>query len=71
MTTLTRRAMLRGHEGEVLNLSFSPDGEYLASGSVDGTVRIWSISAQVCVAVVDDLSGQTVTFSISGGDDAG
>ncbi len=32
---------LRGHESYVMTLTFSPDGTQLASGSGDGTVRIW------------------------------
>jgi WD40 repeat protein len=30
-----------GHSGTVWDAAFSPDGEMLASGSVDGTVKIW------------------------------
>ena len=34
---------LTGHTGWVMGLAFSPDGKSLASTSVDGTVKIWSI----------------------------
>jgi len=34
-------ATLTGHEDEVNSVDYSPDGQYLASGSLDGTVRIW------------------------------
>ncbi len=37
---------LKGHEGQVLQLEFSPFGEILASTSWDGTTRLWSISGR-------------------------
>lgn len=30
-----------GHSGSVLSIAWSPDGELLATGSVDGTVKLW------------------------------
>ena len=37
-------ATLRGHSGNVYSVEFSPDGTLLASGSLDGTARLWAIS---------------------------
>ena len=34
--------MLRGHSGDVLDLSWSPDKKYLASCSVDNTIVVWN-----------------------------
>ncbi len=39
-TTIRR---LRGHEGDCLALSFSPDGHWLATASDDQTVRLWDV----------------------------
>jgi WD40 repeat protein len=32
---------LRGHTGWVESVAFSPDGEWIASASLDGAVKIW------------------------------
>jgi len=39
---LTQRHRLEGHSDSVVQVEFSHDGAYVATGSYDGTVRIWS-----------------------------
>ena len=33
--------LLSGHDGDVNSIAFSPDNEWIASGSDDGTLRLW------------------------------
>ena len=42
-TTGRELLTLTGHTGWVMGLAFSPDGQWLASTSLDGTVKIWSL----------------------------
>ncbi|MEH2136603.1 nSTAND1 domain-containing NTPase, partial [Nostoc sp.] len=43
MNTPTETNSLRGHEGDVNCVAFSPDGNFIASGSSDSTVCLWNI----------------------------
>ncbi len=59
---------LTGHTGGVLSVTYSPDGKKLASGSADGTVRIWDVGRGECERT---LTGHTsyvysVTYSPDG-----
>lgn len=36
---------MRGHDGKVLTLQFSPNGRHLVSGADDGRVRIWDVNS--------------------------
>lgn len=41
MSTGKPLLVLRGHDGPVVDFSYSPDGEMIASASTDGTIRLW------------------------------
>lgn len=44
--------ILSGHEGSVYSTVFSLDGQILASGGVDNTIRLWNMTNLVAEPVV-------------------
>jgi len=45
-------AVLRGHEGSVESVWYSPDGRRIVSSSKDDTVRVWDAATGECIEVV-------------------
>lgn len=43
----------RGHKDAVMSISIVADGQWIASGSLDGTVRIWEVETGRCLKVWD------------------
>jgi WD40 repeat protein len=43
---------LQGHDKAITSVKFSPDGNYLASGSYDSTIKLWSVKSQKEVATM-------------------
>jgi ribosome biogenesis protein YTM1 len=69
-TTATTSSQLIGHTNFVVSLSASPDNDYmLASGSHDGTVKVWDIRAQKALYTIKRESkapkGQDKVFAVN------
>ncbi|NES72399.1 MAG: serine/threonine protein kinase, partial [Okeania sp. SIO2D1] len=46
--------IFRGHSRAVLSVAISPDSQILASGSLDGTVKLWNLQTG---KLLDSLCG--------------
>ena len=59
---------LEGHSDDVTSVSFSPDGQWIASGSRDNTVKVWSVESGECVTTLEGHSSdvRSVSFSPDG-----
>ncbi|KAK6159505.1 hypothetical protein DH2020_006819 [Rehmannia glutinosa] len=49
---------LTGHTKDVTDFDFSTNNQYIASASMDKTVRVWDISKGVCMRVIYGVSPQ-------------
>ncbi|MBN1309993.1 MAG: hypothetical protein JXB30_01150 [Anaerolineae bacterium] len=49
---------LEGHTAPILSIDIAPGGQSLASGSIDGTVRIWNLRTQQQVSVLTGIPEQ-------------
>lgn len=56
---------LAGHSDFVAGLSFSPDGSTLATGSVDGTIRLWSTSDGALITSLPGHMQETTDVAFS------
>jgi WD40 repeat protein len=46
--------VFEGHTSWVMSVAFSPDGSTIASGSDDGSVRLWDVSEGTCTKTLRD-----------------
>ena len=45
-STIEKKAVLAGHKGEVKSVAFSSDTHYLATNSIDSTLKLWNLQTQ-------------------------
>ncbi|PNH03143.1 WD repeat domain-containing protein, partial [Tetrabaena socialis] len=59
---------LLGHMDSVSDVAFRPDGQQLASGSADNTLKLWDTVTGKCITTLDGHTGDvsTVVFSPNG-----
>lgn len=57
--------LLQGHTDWVWNIAFSPDGDWLASASLDGTLRLWSVQDEQPIHVLEGHTHDVFGLAIS------
>ena len=60
--------VLRGHTAKISAITFSNDGNYLASSSYDGTVRLWNVNDLNTLPIVLNDHSTWATFAIFSND---
>ncbi len=64
--TARELALFSGHTSEVTSLAFSPDGATLASGSMDGTAKLWDVaSGGIILSIAVDEGRRVSVFSVA------
>ncbi|MBR1138919.1 hypothetical protein JQ619_24435 [Bradyrhizobium denitrificans] len=61
------KAILRGHEGQIVAAAFSPDGSRVLTAAVDHTVRVWEIATGRVIDVIqiDDKETDYTFYEVS------
>eukprot|EP00505_MAST-04D_sp_SCG-Rhode-Island_P005075 Stramenopile-MAST_4_protein_5075 len=60
-----KKATFEGHSCSVKSVSFSPDGASIVSGSLDNTVKVWSVESGECVTTFKGHSLRVISVSFS------
>ena len=55
----------RGHKSIVMSISVDASGQWLASGSKDGVVRVWEVSTARCVREITTFPSEASVKSVS------
>lgn len=66
--TISSDTTLEGHSGVILSLDFSNNGNLLASGSIDNTMRLWQMTNKVLLRTMQDhpFPVHAIEFSADG-----
>ncbi len=64
LETLTPRALWATERGMVSAISFSHDGQWIATGNLDGTVKVWDAQTLQCVSKIE-RSQEAITPNIN------
>ena len=59
------KVTLKGHTDHVLSVAFSPDGQTIASGSSDKTVRLWDLRRRKLKATLEGHVGRVGAIAFS------
>ncbi|WP_353258707.1 WD40 repeat domain-containing protein [Prochlorothrix hollandica] len=57
--------LLKDHQGEIYDMAFTPDSEFVATAGADGTVRLWDLQGKPR-SVLRSNSAEIYSLSISG-----
>ena len=58
-------ATLEGHTKMVGSIAFSPDGTIFASGSDDGTIRLWDVATGEYITTLEGHTGEVTSLAFS------
>ncbi len=61
---LERGGVMRGHEKSIYDVAFHPDGRRVASGSWDGTVRVWDVTTGDAQQILE-YPGRTIVTGVA------
>jgi WD40 repeat protein len=59
------RNRLEGHKARVLSVSLSPDGRLLASGSADGSIKLWEVATGKLINTIEEHFNAVLIVSFS------
>ena len=65
MATKTNIAILSAHKESLYAVAFSPDGTTLATGALDGTVKLWDVATKTNIATFSDSEHKQYVTSVA------